>query len=86
MERVTDRQRAKVILRLLNVWLAHPDMRLAQLIASVYHPWAERDPCCLTDEDFVGEIERFYDTVVPVVPARPRPSWRRTALLKATRR
>lgn len=54
----SDAQKKRVMKRLLKVWIDNPFLRLSQLIASAYYA---KDIFYVEDEDFIKDIEKFYE-------------------------
>ena len=61
----TPEQKLDIIERLYEVWLAHPGLRLGQLIANVY-----RDPYYIEDYDLVETLERRYSQMDKARPPK----------------
>lgn len=56
----TIEQKEEVLLRLLDLWKANPNLRLAQLIGNVYHIPSGADPYYVEDFDFIASLEDGY--------------------------
>lgn len=59
---VDDEQKEEVLRRLRDVWLAHPSMRLGQLIGNVYHSMDRGGVQLYYEEDYdlIATVEGAY--------------------------
>ena len=57
-----DRTRIiKIVDRLRAVWEENPELRLLQLLGNVYPKNDDFDPYYTEDEDFISELEQYYE-------------------------
>jgi hypothetical protein len=57
---ITDKEKTAILKRLELLWLAHPSLRLGQLIGNVYYYPSGIDPYFDQDYDFMDNLEEYY--------------------------